>query len=366
MPWPQAGADSKHPGLAGGGPRLAARGWLLMRGYPSCKVCLALGAAAPPPQPELRAVTKAAVTYPLSTQWAGPFRRPSTHQRLICPGCRRRRGRIFNGGDGDISQWAHGACVDTWQLPCRGRFSWPLLASASRVRFSCPLLAPASCVRSSCPLLVSASRVLFLCPLLVPSYRVRPRRPSCPLLVSASRVLFLCTLLAPSYRVRPSCLLLVSAFVSASCVRSLLVSTSRVRFLGPLLVSASRVRFSRPLLVPASRARLPCPPLGPLLVSAYRVRLSSPLLVPAPSVRLSCPLLAARVRFWCQLLVSATCVRFSCPLPASSSRVRFLCPPLGAPRPPGRAGTRRLRRKVGTGQLSCPAWSWFRHMEVSA
>ena len=337
MPWPQAGADSKHPGLAGGGPRLAARGGLLMRGYPSCKVCLALGAAAPPPQPELRAVTKAAVTYPLSTQWAGPFRRPSTHQRLICPGCRRRRSRIFNGGDGDISQWAHGACVDTWQLPCRGRFSWPLLASASRVRFSCPLLAPASCVRSSCPLLVSASRVLFLCPLLVPSYRVRP-----------------------------SCLLLVSAFVSASCVRSLLVSTSRVRFLCPLLVSASRVRFSRPLLVTASRACLPCPPLGPLLVSAYRVRLSSPLLVPAPSVRLSCPLLAARVRFWCQLLVSATCVRFSCPLPASSSPVRFLCPPLGAPRPPGRAGTRRLRRKVCTGQLSCPAWSWFRHMEVSA
>ena len=268
MPWPQAGADSKHPGLAGGGPRLAARGGLLMRGYPSCKVCLALGAAAPPPQPELRAVTKAAVTYPLSTQWAGPFRRPSTHQRLICPGCRRRRSRIFNGGDGDISQWANGACVDTWQLPCRGRFSWPLLASASRVRFSCPLLAPASCVRSSCPLLVSASRVLFLCPLLVPSYRVRP---SCPLLVSA--------------------------FVSASCVRSLLVSTSRVRFLGPLLVSASRVRFSRPLLVPAYRARLPCPPLGPLLVSAYRVCLSSPLLVPAPSVRLSCPLLASRGRF---------------------------------------------------------------------
>jgi len=301
MPWPQAGTDSKHPGLAGGDPRLAARGWLLMRGYPSCKVCLALGAAAPPPQPELRAVTKAAVTYPLSTQWAGPFRRPSTHQRLICPGCRRRRSRIFNGGDGDISQWANGACVDTWQLPCRGRFPWPLLASASRVRFSCPLLALASCVRSSCPLLVSASRVLFLC-----------------------------TLLAPSYRVRPSCLLLVSAFVSASCVRSLLVSTSRVRFLGPLLVSASRVRFSRPLLVPASRARLPCPPLGPLLVSAYRVRLSSPLLVPAPSVRLSCPLLAARVRFWCQLLVSATCVRFSCQLPASSSRVRFWCPPLGA------------------------------------
>ena len=243
MPWPQAGADSKHPGLAGGGPRLAARGGLLMRGYPSCKVCLALGAAAPPPQPELRAVTKAAVTYPLSTQWAGPFRRPSTHQRLICPGCRRRRSRIFNGGDGDISQWAHGACVDTWQLPCRGRFSWPLLASASRVRFSCPLLVSASRVRLSGPLLVHTSRALLSCPPLVSASRVRFRvrflRPlaprvhfACPLLGSASRVRFACPLLASASRARFSCPLTVSALGSAP----------RVRLSCPLVVSASRAR----------------------------------------------------------------------------------------------------------------------------
>ena len=338
MPWPQAGADSKHPGLAGGGPRLAARGGLLMRGYPSCKVFLALGAAAPPPQPELRAVTKAAVTYPLSTQWAGPFRRPSTHQRLICPGCRRRRSRIFNGGDGDISQWANGACVDTWQLPCRGRFSWPLLASAPRVRFSCPLLAPASCVRSSCPLLVSASRVLFLCPLLVPSYRVRP-----------------------------SCLLLVSAFVSASCVRSLLVSTSRVRFLGPLLVSASRVRFSRPLLVPAYRVRPWVRSSCPLIVSACRLRFSCPLLVSASRARSSRPVSASGASFSCPRLVSASRVRFPRPLLVFASCAR----------PSGPRGRRGAQVRGGSGgksaQGSCRAqrgpgsgiWKFLREADRS-
>ena len=252
MPWPQAGADSKHPGLAGGGPRLAARGGLLMRGYPSCKVCLALGAAAPPPQPELRAVTKAAVTYPLSTQWAGPFRRPSTHQRLICPGCRRRRSRIFQR-----RRWRH-IPVGAWGLRrhVAVAVSWPLLVAASRVRFACPIFVSASRARFLCPLLVSASRVRLSGPLLVHTSRALL---SCPPLVSASRVRFRVRFLRPL--------------------------ASRVHFACPLLGSASRVRFACPLLASASRARFSCPLTVSALGSAPRVRLSCPLVVSASRAR---------------------------------------------------------------------------------
>ena len=313
-----------------------------MRGYPSCKVCLALGAAAPPPQPELRAVTKAAVTYPLSTQWAGPFRRPSTHQRLICPGCRRRRSRIFNGGDGDISQWAHGACVDTWQLPCRGRFSWPLLASASRVRFR---------VRFSRPLLVSAPRVRFSCPPLGSSSCAHF---SCPLIVSAPRVCFSCPL---------SCPLLASARFSCP----LRVSASWVRFSCPLRVSASRVRFSCPLLVPAYRVRPWVRSSCPLIVSACRLRFSCPLLVSASRARSSRPVSASGASFSCPRLVSASRVRFPRPLLVFASCAR----------PSGPRGRRGAQVRGGSGgksaQGSCRAqrgpgsgiWKFLREADRS-